>query len=345
MVTTENIRVELLQTLPTPAMVKGQIPLDAALESQITESRRSVEAILDRSDTRKLMIVGPCAVYDREATLEYARRLTAIAAEVQDTLCVVMRVYFEKPRTTTGWKGLINDPRLDHSFHVEEGLYVARQLLVSIAQLGLPVATEALDPIVPQYMGDIVTWTAIGARTVESQTHRELASGLSSPVGFKNGTDGSISVAINGILSSAHPHRFLGINQDGQCSVVHTRGNRYGHLVLRGGKAPNYDVESVTVAASLMERSGIAPNIIVDCSHGNSNKDYTRQALVLRDTLQQMVGRYSPIIGWMLESNLSEGRQDLESPELQYGVSITDACISWATTEELIREAHRALRG
>ncbi len=343
MVVTENIHVESLLTLPTPAMVKGEIPLSEALEDQITESRQMVEAILDRRDSRKLVIVGPCAVYDREATLEYSRRLAALAAEVSDTLCVVMRVYFEKPRTTTGWKGLINDPRLDDSFHVEEGLYVARQLLVSIAELGLPIATEALDPIVPQYIGDIVTWTAIGARTAESQTHREMASGLSSPVGFKNGTDGSVLVAVNGILSAAHPHRFLGINQHGQCSVVHTRGNRYGHLVLRGGKVPNYDVESVAAAASLMEKYGVVPNIVVDCSHGNSNKDYERQAVVFRDTLQQVVSGESPIVGWMLESNLRAGRQDLESPGLQYGVSITDACISWETTEELIGEAHRAL--
>jgi 3-deoxy-7-phosphoheptulonate synthase len=345
MVTTENIHVESLHALPTPAMVKGEIPLNEGLESQITESRRAVEEVLERRDPRKLIIVGPCAVYDREATLEYAERLKALADIVRDTLYIVMRVYFEKPRTTTGWKGLINDPRLDDSFHVEEGLYMARQLLVSIAELGLPIATEALDPIVPQYIGDIVTWTAIGARTAESQTHREMASGLSSPVGFKNGTDGSVLVAINGILSAARPHRFLGINQHGQCSVVHTRGNRYGHLVLRGGMIPNYDVASVTAAAALLEKHGIVPTIVVDCSHGNSNKDHTRQALVFRDTLGQVVGGESPIIGWMLESNLREGRQDLESPGLQYGVSITDACISWDATEELIMDAHRALLG
>jgi 3-deoxy-7-phosphoheptulonate synthase len=343
MVTTDNIHVESLHALHTPAMVRGAIPISEALEGQITESRRTVEAILDRRDTRKLVIVGPCAVYDTEATLEYARRLAALANEVRDTLYVVMRVYFEKPRTTTGWKGLINDPRLDDSFHVEEGLYVARRLLVSIAELGLPIATEALDPIVPQYIGDIVTWTAIGARTAESQTHREMASGLSSPVGFKNGTDGNILVAMNGILSAAHPHRFLGINQHGQCSVVHTRGNSYGHLVLRGGKAPNYDTDSITAAANLMHKHGLVPNIIVDCSHGNSNKDHVRQALVFRHVLHQAVDCDSPIIGWMLESNLNEGRQDLGAAPLQYGVSITDACISWDTTEGLIREAHRAL--
>jgi 3-deoxy-7-phosphoheptulonate synthase len=256
-----------------------------------------------------------------------------------------MRVYFEKPRTTTGWKGLINDPRLDDSFHVEEGLFVARQRLMSVAEVGLPIATEALDPIVPQYIGDLITWTAIGARTVESQTHREMASGLSSPVGFKNGTDGNVLVAINGIVSAAHPHRFLGINRHGQCSVVQTRGNKYGHIVLRGSKVPNYDAVSVLSTATLMVKHGITPNIIVDCSHGNSNKDHNRQPAVFRDVLGQMQGGDSPVVGWMLESNLHEGRQDLGKGDLQYGVSITDACISWATTEALLREADGVLRG
>jgi len=257
----------------------------------------------------------------------------------------VMRVYFEKPRTTTGWKGLINDPRLDDSFHVEEGLYVARKLLMSIAEIGLPIATEALDPIVPQYIGDLITWTAIGARTVESQTHREMASGLSSPVGFKNGTDGNILIAINGIMSAAYPHRFLGINQHGQCSVIQTKGNTYGHIVLRGSKAPNYDAESVAAAATLMAKHGLTPNIIVDCSHGNSNKDHNRQPTVFKDVLRQIQEGDSPIVGWMLESNLYEGRQDLGDGDPRYGVSITDACISWETTEALLQEAHERLQG
>jgi 3-deoxy-7-phosphoheptulonate synthase len=345
MVTTENLHVESLDTLPTPAAVKAAHPLTEQLEDQITESRRIIEAILDRKDPRKLVIVGPCAAYDPEATIEYATRLKALADDVKDSMYIVMRVYFEKPRTTTGWKGLINDPRLDDSFHVEEGLFVARRLLMSVAKLGLPIATEALDPIVPQYIGDLISWTAIGARTVESQTHREMASGLSSPVGFKNGTDGNILIAINGIMSAAHPHRFLGINQHGQCSVVQTRGNKYGHIVLRGSKTPNYDSTNVAAAAALMERHGVTPNIIVDCSHGNSNKDHTRQPTVFNEVLQQIQTGDSPIVGWMLESNLDEGRQDLGAGPLTYGVSITDACISWESTEALLRATHAHMQG
>ena len=343
MVTTENLHVESLVALPTPAAVKAALPLSGSLEDQITESRRVVEAILDRKDPRKLVIVGPCAAYDPEATIEYAKRLKILANQVKDKLYIIMRVYFEKPRTTTGWKGLINDPRLDDSFHVEEGLFVARRLLLAVAELGLPIATEALDPIVPQYIGDLVSWTAIGARTVESQTHREMASGLSSPVGFKNGTDGNVLVAINGIVSATHPHRFLGINQHGQCSVVQTKGNKYGHIVLRGSKTPNYDETSVASTASLMERHGVTPNIIVDCSHGNSNKDHSRQPAVFMDVLRQIQRGESPIAGWMIESNLHEGRQDLGNGELKFGVSITDACISWESTDTLLREAHAAL--
>ena len=344
MVTTENIRVDAVDALPTPADVKEKLPLSTDLEDQITESRRVTERILDRKDSRKLVIIGPCAAYDPEATLEYAKKLALLADRVKDTMVLLMRVYFEKPRTTTGWKGLINDPRLDDSFHVEEGLYVARKLLMSVAETGLPIATEALDPIVPQYIGDLISWTAIGARTVESQTHREMASGLSSPVGFKNGTDGNIQIAINGITSAAHPHRFLGINQLGQCSVVQTRGNKYGHIVLRGGKSPNYDEASVTTTAQLMERNGVKPNIIVDCSHGNSNKDHNRQALVFNDVLNQITSGSTSIVGWMLESNLHEGRQDLGKGPLRYGVSITDACISWEATETLLVQADTQLR-
>lgn len=344
MVTTDNLHVESLDILPNPTTVKSSLPLSESLEDQITSSRRAIEAILDRKDPRKLVIVGPCAAYDPEATIEYARKLASLAKRVQESMLVVMRVYFEKPRTTTGWKGLINDPRLDDSFHVEEGLYVARRLLISVAELGLPIATEALDPIVPQYIGDLISWTAIGARTVESQTHREMASGLSSPVGFKNGTDGNVTIAINGITSAAQPHRFLGINQHGQCCVVQTRGNPYGHIVLRGGKAPNYDAASVSETARLMVKHGARPNIVIDCSHGNSNKDHTRQAAVFNDVLDQIVGGTNSIVGWMLESNLKEGRQDLGKAPLTRGVSITDACISFEDTESLILAAHERLQ-
>lgn len=343
MVTTENILIQSLTTLPTPALVKEEIPLSEELEGKIHAGRQEIQRILDRKDPRTIVIVGPCAVYDPQAALEYAERLRAVAEEVKDTLLIVMRVYFEKPRTTTGWKGLINDPRLDDSFHVEEGLYVARKLLLSIAELGLPIATEALDPIVPQYIGDLISWTAIGARTAESQTHREMASGLSTPVGFKNGTDGNVLIAVQAVMSAANPHRFLGINRDGQCSVVQTKGNRYGHLVLRGSKAPNYDEASVQAAAELMVKNGLAPNIIVDCSHGNSNKDHTRQGAVLKDVLGQVKKGSSSIVGVMVESNLREGRQDLGKGPLTYGVSITDACVGWQETEELLRQAAREL--
>jgi 3-deoxy-7-phosphoheptulonate synthase len=305
----------------------------------VLQGRAAIEAILSRRDARKIVVVGPCAVYDPEAALEYARRLAALAHQVRDSILVVMRVYFEKPRTTTGWKGLINDPRLDDSFHVEEGLCIARKLLLDVAELGLPIATEALDPIVPQYIGDLISWTAIGARTAESQTHREMASGLSSPVGFKNGTDGNILVAIQGIVSAMQPHRFLGINQDGQCCVIQTSGNRYGHLVLRGAKTPNYDEQSVAAAALLMTQNGMEPSIIVDCSHGNSNKDHKRQGHVFRAVLEQIRNGSPSVVGWMLESNLHEGKQDLAHKPLKYGVSITDSCISWEETEGLIKEA------
>lgn len=338
MVPTDNIHVQSLLTLPTPASVQVSLPLSSAAEASVIEGRAAIEAILDRKDHRKLIVVGPCAVYDTEAALEYAHRLAALSKKVCSSVLIVMRVYFEKPRTTTGWKGLINDPRMDDSFHVEEGLSIARKLLIAVAELGLPIATEALDPIVPQYIGDLISWTAIGARTAESQTHREMASGLSSPVGFKNGTDGNILVAINGIVSAMQPHRFLGINQEGQCCVVQTRGNKYGHLVLRGAKTPNYDEQSVSAAAYLMKQNGLEPSIIVDCSHGNSNKDHKRQAHVFRAVLEQIRNGSPSIVGWMLESNLAEGKQDLAQKPLKYGVSITDACISWEETEALIME-------
>lgn len=290
-----------------------------------------------------MVVLGPCAIYDTGAAIEYAERLKELADKVNDKLLLVMRVYFEKPRTTTGWKGLINDPRLDDSFHVEEGLYVARGLMRSIADLGLPIATEALDPIVPQYIGDLLSWAAIGARTAESQTHREMASGLSAPVGFKNGTDGNVLVAIQGIMSAMQPHRFLGINAEGQCCLVQTKGNRFGHLVLRGSKTPNYDQQSVSAAAYVMEQNGITPNIIVDCSHGNSNKDHKRQPHVFRAVLEQIQSGSKAVVGLMLESNLCEGKQDLANKPLKRGVSITDACISWEDTEALITEAAEVL--
>ena len=268
--------------------------------------------------------------------------------EVGDRLLLVMRAYFEKPRTTVGWKGLVNDPYMNDSFRIADGLSIARRLLLDLAELGLPLSTEALDPISPQYLHDLISWSAIGARTTESQTHREMASGLSSPVGFKNGTDGSLTVAINALQSVSHPHRFLGISPDGQVAVIHTRGNQYGHVVLRGGhNGPNYDAASVAETVDALAAAGASTNVMIDCSHANSNKDHTRQPAVARDVIGQRVAGNHNIIGLMLESNIGEGQQSLEAEAdaLAYGVSVTDACIDWPTTEALLRELADTLRG
>jgi 3-deoxy-7-phosphoheptulonate synthase len=285
--------------------------------------------------------VGPCSIHDPRAAYEYAERLRGLAEKVKDRFVLVMRVYFEKPRTTVGWKGLINDPRLDGSFHIEEGLKAARRLLLRVTKLGLPAATEALDPVSPQYLSDLISWHAIGARTTESQTHRELASGLSTPVGFKNGTDGDIQVALDAIKSAAAPHHFLGVDPDGRVSVYRTRGNENCHVVLRGGREPNFDRASVLYCAEKLKMAGLNPRLMVDCSHGNSNKDHRRQPAVFDACLEQVRAGGSPIAGLMIESHLFEGRQDLpkdfKSPgKLRYGVSITDACLGWKETERLI---------
>ena len=277
--------------------------------------------------------------------MEYAQRLKSLADELEQELLIVMRVYFEKPRTTVGWKGLINDPLMDDSFHIEDGMRLARQLLVDINALGLPCGTEALDPITPQYLGDLIAWSAIGARTTESQTHREMASGLSSPVGFKNGTDGSLDVAVNAMLSASQPHAFLGINGEGQVAVTQTSGNPYGHLILRGGAVPNYDSVAVAQAAAALEGAKLPMNIVVDCSHANSRKNHALQTLVLKDVVHQKLDGSTAIKGVMLESNLFEGNQKLTRREaLRYGVSITDACLGWETTEACLREAAARLR-
>ena len=304
--------------------------------SVISQGRTEIENILERKDHRVIVVVGPCSIHDLKAAQEYAVRLKALAEKVSDTLLIVMRVYFEKPRTTTGWKGLINDPFMNDSFKITDGLHIGRQLLHDILEIGLPTATEALDPISPQYMQDLIAWSAIGARTTESQTHREMASGLSSSVGFKNGTDGSLTVAINALQSVASPHRFLGINSDGNVSVVTTKGNPYAHVVLRGGNGkPNYDSVSVSICEQELEAAGIAPNIMVDCSHANSNKDHNLQPLVLDNVTNQILEGNKSIIGVMIESHLNGGNQKLSSnaDEMAYGVSVTDACIDWETTE------------
>jgi 3-deoxy-7-phosphoheptulonate synthase len=335
------------QVLVSPAQLKSQLPLTAELEQQILSHRSAVKNILDFRDRRKFIVVGPCSIHDVDAALEYADRLKTLSDQVSDQLLLIMRVYFEKPRTTVGWKGLINDPDLNDSFHVEKGFHIARQLLLDITKIGLPTATEALDPIVPQYIGDLIAWAAIGARTTESQTHREMASGLSMPVGFKNGTDGSIKVALNALQSAMQPHNFLGINQQGQVSVFRTTGNDYGHVILRGGEGkPNYDPLSVAQVEESLKQANQQPRIVIDCSHGNSNKDYRLQPVVMESVVQQVVAGNNSIVGLMLESHLSEGGQSIPADlsQLQYGVSVTDKCISWAETERIILAAADRLK-
>jgi 3-deoxy-7-phosphoheptulonate synthase len=336
-----NVNVASQKILITPNALREAVPVDASVGEQIARSRQVVRDILDRKDHRLMVVVGPCSIHDPHAAMEYAQRLKALAEEVADDLYIVMRVYFEKPRTTVGWKGLINDPHLDDSFDIEAGLKLGRSLLRDILALGLPTATEALDPITPQYLQDLISWSAIGARTTESQTHREMASGLSSAVGFKNGTDGGLEVALNALQSVLNPHRFLGINSEGNVSVFETRGNRYGHMVLRGGsQGPNYDSVHVSLCEAALEKAGLAPNIMVDCSHANSDKRPELQPLVADNVANQIIEGNRSIIGMMLESNLHAGNQKIPSnlDELAYGVSVTDGCIDWESTETLLRQ-------
>ena len=342
-----NVNILSLDVLPTPGDIKAAQPLSMRAEKTVFESRLIVEHILDRRDPRLLVVVGPCSVHDPIAAMDYAHRLKKLSDEVSDILFIVMRVYFEKPRTTTGWKGMINDPYMDDSFHIEEGLRKARKLLLDIAELGLPAGTEALDPMSPQYLSDLVSWSAIGARTTESQTHREMASGLSMPVGFKNGTDGGLQVAINAMLSAKQPHSFLGVNQNGQVAVVRTTGNAYGHMILRGGAKPNYDAASIALAEAALAKQKLPSNIVVDCSHANSSKDPARQPEVFDDVIKQIGGGNKSIIGVMLESNIHAGSQAIpeDLSQLRYGVSVTDGCIDWPTTEMSLRQARAALKG
>ena len=335
----DNINIEQPEILVTPAELKREIPISDKARETIFSGRRAIEKILERKDHRIFVVVGPCSIHDLKAAHEYATKLKALADKVSDTLLIVMRVYFEKPRTTTGWKGLINDPFMNDSFKITDGLNIGRQLLHDVLEIGLPTATEALDPISPQYMQDLIAWSAIGARTTESQTHREMASGLSSSVGFKNGTDGSLTVAINALQSVASPHRFLGINSDGKVSVITTKGNPYAHVVLRGGNGkPNYDSVSVSICEQELSAEGITPNIMVDCSHANSNKDHNLQPLVLDNVANQILEGNTSIVGAMIESHLKAGNQKLSGnpDEMEYGVSVTDACIDWKTTESSI---------
>lgn len=344
---TENLNVLSFNTMPSPEQIKARIPVSDFAAATVLEGRATMNRILDRADPRLMVIVGPCSIHDPKAGIDYAQRLKKLAIELEDTLYIVMRVYFEKPRTSVGWKGFINDPFMDDSFHIAEGMERGRQFLLDVAELGLPAATEALDPIAPQYYGDLVSWTAIGARTVESQTHREMASGLSTPVGFKNSTDGSIDAALNGIISSSHPHSFLGLNEQGESAVVRTRGNAYGHLVLRGGGGrPNYDTVSVSLAEKMMHKAKLPANIIIDCSHANSWKDAQLQPLVLKDVAGQIRAGNRSILGVMIESFIEEGNQSIpdDLAQLRYGCSVTDACVSWSTTEQMLREARHALK-
>ncbi|MRV71084.1 3-deoxy-7-phosphoheptulonate synthase [Duganella sp. FT92W] len=342
----ENINVTNFASMPTPAELHAKLPLTDAASETVMKGRADLRNILDRKDKRLFVVVGPCSIHDPVAGLDYARRLKALQEEVADTMLLVMRVYFEKPRTTTGWKGYINDPFMDDSFRVDVGMEKARQFLLDVCELGLPTATEALDPISPQYLGDLIAWTAIGARTTESQTHREMSSGLSTPVGFKNGTDGDISIAINAILSAANPHAFLGINGEGNVSIVRTRGNAYGHVVLRGGDGrPNYDSVSVAIAAQSLEKAKLPANVVVDCSHANSYKKPELQPLVMADVVNQITHGNQSVVGVMIESNIVGGNQKIPQnlSELKYGCSVTDGCIDWDTTADMLRAAHKEL--
>ncbi|ACF14512.1 phospho-2-dehydro-3-deoxyheptonate aldolase [Chloroherpeton thalassium ATCC 35110] len=343
---TQDLRVKGTIRLISPRALKNELPTTDAANEIVVEARQVVQNIIDKKDDRLLAIVGPCSIHDVAAAKEYASKLAKLHKELKDKVYILMRVYFEKPRTTIGWKGFINDPHLDDSYDMQFGLRAARQLLTEITEMGLPTATEFLDPITPQYIDDLVSWAAIGARTIESQTHREMASGLSMPVGFKNSTDGRLQVAIDAMRSAMHPHNFLGIDQDGKTSIIQTTGNSSGHIVLRGGSSrPNYDPESINEAADKLQKADLAPAVMVDCSHANSGKKYERQEPVWQSILDLFIAGNPYIIGMMLESHLKEGNQPIPADlsKLIYGVSITDECISWETTERLLRESYKQL--
>lgn len=340
-----DIHVNAEEILITPEALREELPLSETGRVFVKEARNIIANIIHKKDHRLLVITGPCSVHDVEAAKAYARQLKTLHDKYQGSMYIVMRVYFEKPRTTVGWKGLINDPDMNGSFDVESGLRKARELLIYLTELGLPLATEALDPISPQYLAELFSWSAIGARTTESQTHREMASGLSMPIGFKNGTNGGLDVAINALQSAASSHRFMGINRQGQVALIKTSGNPDGHVILRGGKQPNYDSVNVALCEQELAKQGLVPGIVVDCSHGNSNKDYRRQPLVADNVFNQICEGNKSIIGIMLESNIKAGNQSADLPfeQLDYGVSVTDACIDFATTEELISAASNKL--
>jgi len=346
MFSTQDLHVREIVRLAPPRAIKAEFPTSDAAATTVVRSRETIRRILEQKDHRLLVVVGPCSIHDVNGALEYAGKLNLLRQQFADQMEIVMRVYFEKPRTTVGWKGLINDPHLDNSYDIEGGLKTARKLLLQITEMGIPTATEFLDPVVPQYIADLVSWAAIGARTTESQTHREMASGLSMPVGFKNATDGSLQIAIDAMGASMRPHSFLGIDQDGITAIVRTTGNPVGHIVLRGGRLrTNYDAESIREAEAKLVQAGLPPVLMVDCSHANSAKQHARQEDVWRSVIEQRTAGTRSLVGVMVESYLNEGNQPFpKNPsELRYGVSISDACIGWEMTERMLRGGHAAL--
>jgi len=343
---TQDLHVKEIVRLLSPRELKAQSPTSEAANATVARSRERIIHILRQEDPRLLVVIGPCSIHNEKEALEYAARLNALRKEFADRMEIVMRVYFEKPRTTIGWKGLINDPHLDGSQDIETGLKIARRLLLEITGMGLPAATEFLDPIVPQYIADLITWAAIGARTTESQTHREMASGLSMPVGLKNSTDGSLQIAIDAMGATRHSHSFLGINEDGVTSIVRTTGNPHAHVVLRGGRTKtNYDAESIRAAEEKLISEKLQPVLMVDCSHANSEKKFAQQEDVWRSVVQQRAEGTRSLIGLMVESNIAEGNQPIPKnlKELRYGISITDSCIGWETTERMLRLGYETL--
>lgn len=338
MQTTQNIRIKSLDPLVSPALIQDEYPITAKASKTVTEGRETVAHILSGEDPRLVVVVGPCSIHDTKAAMDYAVRLKKISDELKNELCIIMRVYFEKPRTTVGWKGLINDPLLDGSFKINQGLRTARKLLLEINELGMPTGSEFLDTIIPQYISDLTAWAAIGARTTESQIHRELASGLSMPVGFKNGTTGNIRIAIDAVFAGLREHHFLGVSPQGLASIVNSMGNPYCHVILRGSdKGPNYDQETITTTAAHLKQHKLIPRVMVDCSHGNSRKDHAQQVMVLKNLCAQIINGSDSIFGVMIESNLVDGNQPLsDKTNLTYGQSITDACIGWDETVNIL---------
>ncbi len=344
----DDIHIKQISPLISPVELKNEFTADTQAADTVIQSRKTITEILEGRDNRLLAVVGPCSIHDTSAGLEYAEKLKELSLKISDEIFPVMRVYFEKPRTTIGWRGLIMDPDMNDSYDIHKGLHMSRELLLKIAKMGLPVGSEILDPIIPQYISDLISWSAIGARTAESQTHRSLASGMSMPVGFKNGTGGNLNLAVNAIDTARHPSSFIGIDQKGNTCILRTEGNRYCHLILRGGTSgPNYYEEDVEEAVELMEKAGIDnPSVIIDCSHANSGKKHTRQRRVFRSVMDQVIHGRKNISGIMLESNLFEGSQKFSGnfDELEYGVSITDSCIGWNETEEILLSAAEDLR-